>query len=110
MRKNLVVAAVVAAALVWTAAFVARDQSARAIPARELLAEPDYFHGRVLTVDTSKGWEQGEGRTLVFRHKIPGPPVIVAHVPTGQPDAPKTVRGVFMRGDDARPHTIHPVP
>ncbi len=101
---------VTVAALVWTAAYVARDQSVRAVPARELIAEPDYFHGRVVTADTSKGWEVGEGRTLVFRKRMDGPPVIVAHIPPGSGDAPKTVRGVFMRGDDQHPHTIHPVP
>ncbi len=101
---------VAALTVVFVAAYVARDQSPRAVPARELLAEPDYFHGRVITVDTSKGWDAAGLRTIVFRRDMDAPPVIVANLPPGSPELPKTVRGVFHRGEPPAPHTIHPVP
>jgi len=97
-------------AVALAASYVARDLQSKPITARELLAEPDYFHGRVIAVDTSKGWEVGEGRTLVFRRDMNAPPVIVAHVPPGAPDSPPRVRGLFTRGEGDAPHVIRPVP
>jgi hypothetical protein len=96
--------------LALAASFVARDPQTKPVTARELLAEPDYFHGRVIAVDTSKGWEVGDSRTLVFRNNMKAAPVLVVHVPPGVPDNPPRVRGLFTRGDGDNPHVIRPVP